>query len=125
MPLSENRRDRPALVAPPEAGGNEPHFLKKLRREESESIVRQPGRCGRPRDGASLDGPDLGHHVRDLGRQLPSPHEIPNTISAHNVNHEMFAKAYRRGLRVAVGKSFRANSLNFLFGSHRQYVVDK
>jgi hypothetical protein len=61
-------------------------------------------------------GPNLRHQRVDFRRQLPASDDASAHGRTHDVNDEMLAKAYRRGLRVGVGYRSSRQSLDFLFG---------
>ena len=91
--------------------------VKELLREEVDPRVGKGRR--RPHNNVSSHGPDLGHQRLDLRRQLPSSDEASPDANAgtHDVNDEMLAKAYRRGLRIRFARCIQRQSLDFLFFS--------
>lgn len=91
--------------------------VEKVVREKRKAAVGQ-SRTGSPSNvvAADADGPYLVHTSADLGRENPTPDPVPPYDGTHDVNNEMLAKAYRRGLRVGVGKKIVRQSLDFLFG---------
>ena len=58
------------------------------------------GVAGRPRHARIFNRPNLRHQGRDAGRELPVTNESPGSERTHDVNDEMLAEEYRRGLRV-------------------------
>ena len=88
--------------------------VKKLVRDKMnvgvrESITDRPGNPG------LLDRPDLGHARCDFGRQFPPPNDMSGDGRTHDVNDEMLAEEYRRGLRVRFGQKIVRDDLAFLF----------
>jgi hypothetical protein len=86
--------------------------------ESADATVRD-GEPLRPRDSAVSYGPDLAHSRLNVRRQSPAPKNATNSGGAHDVNEEMLAKAYRRGLRIKHGGGFAFRSLEFLLGNAR------
>ena len=71
---------------------------------------------GRPCDARLPNRPNLRHQGRDAKRELPEANDSPSDEGTHDVNDEMLAKEYRRGLRVRFGNRSRCDGLGFLFG---------
>ena len=71
---------------------------------------------GRPCDTRIPNRPDLRHQRRDAGRKLPEANDSSSDERTHDVNDEMLAKEYRRGLRVRFENRVRCDSLGFIFG---------
>ena len=71
----------------------------------------------RPGDRSSDNGPYLGETWGEKRRKPPSANDVASDGRTHDVNQEMLAKEYRRGLRVRGNRSFYSQSLDFLFGS--------
>ncbi len=58
----------------------------------------------RPNNPGILDRPDLGHAGCDVGRQSPLPDDMSGDGGTHDVNDDMLAEEYCRGLRVRFGQ---------------------
>lgn len=113
---AESERQAGASTTPTLGSGQESNFLEVGHGEEFKLLIVESARgCG-PSD-RSPDRPDLTHDGSDLGGQPQSPNKAPDAMKPHSVNYEVLAEAYRRGLRVGRGRSYRAKSLDFLFGS--------
>ncbi len=92
-------------------------LIDKVISEKAETPVRQPQKR-RPRNigAVQTDGPYLVHAAPDLDRQDPAPDLASSDNRTHDVNDEIIADAYRRGLRVRFRKKIVRRSLGFLFG---------
>ncbi len=74
------------------------------------------GVAGRPGDARVFNRPDLRHQGRDAGREFPATNDSPDGERTHDVNDEMLAEEYRRGLRVRHCSRIHCDGLGFLFG---------
>ena len=69
-----------------------------------------------PCDNAVFHGPDFTHHGCNVGKVLPSLDDPPGDGGTHDVNDQMLAEEYRRGLRVCGGHRIVSHDLGFMFG---------
>ena len=69
-----------------------------------------------PADCSINNGPDLAHIRFDDWEELPSPDDTSAGCRGHDVNDEMLAEKYRRGLRIGRGYRIVADDLSFVFG---------
>lgn len=88
--------------------------IKKMIGQEIKPGVIETPR-GRPRGRARSCGPYLVQFGPDRNGQFPSTHQIATDDGADGENDELFAKAYRRGLRVTACHHIDLASLGFLF----------
>jgi hypothetical protein len=116
--LTTSRRQAGALNVITSPSDNSIGSVHELLCESANAAVRN-GEPLRPRDDAVPDRPDLAHRRLNVGRKSPSPKNAPYSGGTHDVNEEMLAKAYRRGLRIKHGGGFAFRSLEFLFGNAR------
>ena len=70
---------------------------------------------GGPSDSLVRDGPNLLEHGCNFGRELPPSNDATREGGTHDVNDEMLAEAYRRGLRVRDWHSSVRYGLAFIF----------
>lgn len=70
----------------------------------------------RPLDNAVFDGPNLAHHRRKSRNEFILPNDTSSDGGTHDVNDEMLAKEYRRGLRVRGGHRIVCNDLSIIIG---------
>ena len=105
------------MSAPLSQGGHLSRRIKKAVGKKRDALVGEPA-AGSPADIAGSDamGPYLLHTGSDLRGQSPSSEDTSSDERrTQDENKEMFANAYRRGLRIrGLRKSFRV-SLSFLF----------
>ena len=73
-----------------------------------ESAVAGPGQL------SEGDGPDLLDASLDIRRVLPTLDDPAGDGRTHDVNDDMLAEEYRRGLRVGFGHSSGWRSLTFI-----------
>src|SRR5579862_589025 len=91
--------------------------VEKVVGKQRQASVGQPGKRGPAGvTAAEADGPYLDHAVPDLRRQNPTPDVLAGDDRTHDVNNEVIAEAYRRGLRIRGRHKVVRNSLDFLFG---------
>lgn len=124
--------DRPFLSAPQRAR------LKRRRKHplvgqlvtSPEEVLRErvdkgigEGISRRPSNGATYNRPNLHEALAHGGRDHPSSDDAAGDGGTHDVNEQMLAEQYRRGLRVSGQRSFQTQSLDFLFVGERDDVV--
>lgn len=68
---------------------------------------------GGPTDPGGSQGPYLAHHRLNLRGKLPATDDVPSDFGTHDVNDEMLAEEYRRGMRVRFGGRSQKRFLNF------------
>jgi hypothetical protein len=75
---------------------------------------RLPG--GRPSDNGGLDRPNLAKSGFKFRRKSPTVDDARDDPGTHDVNDEMLADAYRRGLRVKAVRRTKRYTLGFFLG---------
>lgn len=65
---------------------------------------------------AEVLSPYLGETWSDWPKEFPVSDDFSSNAETHDVNKQMLAKEYRRGLRIRGHRTFRSQTLDFLFG---------
>lgn len=110
-------RPKNDLATGPSRFGVNPDIVEEPHGEQIQSFVVKRGVGRGPRNRTAPNRPDLGHDAGNVSRKSPSLNEGPNAVGTHDVNHEMIAEAYSRGLRIGISRSVKRKSLGFVFGS--------
>lgn len=78
---------------------------------------------GRPSNRVGGKRPNLRKAGTDWSGDRPPSDNAAGDGGTHDVNEQMLAEQYRRGLRVCWQRSFQSQSLDFLFGGEGDDVV--
>ena len=95
-------------------------FVKVVSQETDTGISKRS--IGRPFNASLLNRPDLRHEGRNIGREFPATNNAARDERGHDVNDEMLAKEYRRGLRVRSSCRGRCDGLGFIVGECHSVV---
>jgi hypothetical protein len=113
------------MNAPPKSETKKRRFLasesiasiEKVLSKKVDGGIYEDAAAGRPSH-VMLDGPNLAHTGSNLHGESPAPDDGAGDGGTHDVNYEMLAKQYRRGLRIRGNRTLWSKSLDFLFGDH-------